>query len=135
MDAYIYDADIYCEACGEDIRQRIDAAGGKPKHKEFDSSEYPHGPYENGGGESDTPGHCGSGEHCLCATVLDDGRKVGCLLENPLTTDGVRYVAEYMESDPDSNVVKEWVLLYLEELKDAGFDPESWLSNYCNNEI
>lgn len=81
MNAYIYAADLYCDACGETIRADIHKAGKAPANPDaestYDSSDYPKGPYANGGGESDSPCHCGA---------------CGVFLENPLTRDGVEYV-------------------------------------------
>lgn len=53
----------------------------------YDSGEFPKGPYGNGGGESDTPQHCG-----------------GCheFLENPLTSAGYRYIRENYRPQWDS---------------------------------
>lgn len=97
MDAYIYDADIYCDACGESIRERIERDGHAPADPDdettYDSGEYPKGPYPDGGGEADCPQHCGSGADCLNAIEVD-GRWVGAFLENPLTSEGMRYVKE-----------------------------------------
>lgn len=118
MDAYIYNADIYCEQCGERIKARLDAEGHTPKNPDdertFDSSEYPKGPFSDGGGEADTPQHCGEGEKCLNALVLSDGTKVGCMLENDLTQAGAEYVKEYLRDDPDSEVVQLWANFYRE---------------------
>lgn len=98
MDVYVYAADLYCETCGEAIREEIDAAGKGPDDPSveysYDSDDYPKGPYPHGGGESDSPRHCGSGPECACPVILMDGRKVGAFLENPLTSDGVEYVRE-----------------------------------------
>lgn len=63
----------------------------------YDSDEYPKGPYPDGGGESDSPWHCGAGSDCLNAIELSDGTKVGAWLENELTTDGVDYVREAIQ--------------------------------------
>ena len=92
MNAYIYNAALYCEPCGtrkqESIKSSAFGSCGmcdffhtKAAHREEygDSNEWPQGPYSDGGGESDTPAHC---EVC------------GVVLENPLTTDGVEYVRE-----------------------------------------
>lgn len=84
--AYIYDADIYCVACAEKIKARIDAEGGTPANPDdertFDSGEYPKGPYDNGGGEADSPQHCRD-----CQTPL----------LNDLTSDGQKYVIEALQ--------------------------------------
>jgi hypothetical protein len=60
-----------------------------------DSNEYPQGPYPNGGGEADSPQHCGS-----CHAFL----------ENPLTGDGNDYVLSYIADDPEREnaVTNEW---------------------------
>jgi hypothetical protein len=83
MDAYIYQADIYCEECGEGIREELDKAGQAPRDPEdessYDSDQYPKGPYAEGGGEADTPQHCAS---------------CGVFLENPLSSDGEDYIRE-----------------------------------------
>ncbi|MFN0317543.1 MAG: hypothetical protein ACKVQA_21165 [Burkholderiales bacterium] len=52
-----------------------------------DSSEYPKGPYDEGGGEADSPQHCG-----------------GCreFLENPLTPDGMEYVRDAKNAEWDA---------------------------------
>ena len=91
MDAYVYAADLYCTACALDIRNKL--AGEKADTG--DSSEYPQGPYADGGGESDLPQHCGSGAECLDAIHVEaSGLKVGTFLENPLTSDGYAWLQE-----------------------------------------
>lgn len=94
-DVYVYAADLYCEDCGRWIRKELgrkDASGG--------GDVYPDGPYPDGGGESDSPQHCGNDEKCLNAMMFD-GVKVGVWLGNPLTTDGVEYLKE-MLSNPNA---------------------------------
>lgn len=71
MDAYIYQADIYCKDCANEIR--------KIKSLGENSEDYPQGPFPDGGGEADSPQHCGD---------------CGLFLENPLTEDGQDYVKE-----------------------------------------
>lgn len=130
MKAYIYQADIYCEECGEEIIYRMrkewkevaeqqvrDVAAGLEERfgidpdkwprffdalersafrklavdssdeSSYDSDEFPKGPYLDGGGESDTPQHCGA-----CHEFL----------ENPLTDDGLEYVRENQRDEWDS---------------------------------
>jgi hypothetical protein len=67
MDAYIYDADIYCEGCADEIKQRLDAPESPDDESTYDSGDYPKGPYANGGGESDYPQVCGG-----CGEALDN---------------------------------------------------------------
>jgi len=71
MNAYIYQANIYCEPCIKEMVTQVQDI------HEFDSDEYAKGPFSDGGGESDYPTHCG-----LCHDFL----------ENPLTTEGEEYV-------------------------------------------
>jgi hypothetical protein len=81
---YVYRADIYCEACGAEMRRTIpQPAHAVPEEEStFDSDEWPKGPHANGGGEADCPQHCGG---------------CGVFLGNPLTTDGVAYVRDVLE--------------------------------------
>jgi hypothetical protein len=99
MNAYIYCADIYCQQCGEQAKRALDGTGVKDNG---DSNRYPQGPYPDGGGEADTPQHCGD---CLE------------FLENPLTGDGYNYVAdrfdEYRERGRGSKPTLEvWAEFY-----------------------
>ena len=86
MEAYIYNADIYCEICANRIKKGLEKEGFNPldfeDEKTFDSNEFPKGPFSDGGGESDSPQHCGE---CHCP------------LNNDLTHDGVKYVVEYLK--------------------------------------
>lgn len=99
MDAYIYRAALYCDACGARIRSSLDLKGSRPETPEnecsFDSDDYPKGPYPNGGGEADTPQHCDS---------------CGLFLENPLTKEGGEYiVSQCLEfEDPRSMLDESW---------------------------
>lgn len=119
MKAYVYAADIYCEDCGEAIRERITREGLAPKNPgdewSYDSDEYPKGPYCDGGGESDCPQHCGAGPDCFNAIELSDGTKIGAWLENKLTTDGVDYVNE--------------------EIQEGGEVAEIWAEFYCDYDL
>jgi len=120
MQAYIYCADIYCEDCGEKIREDIDREGLAPADPDdetsYDSDEYPKGPYPDGGGEADCPQHCGSGENCINAIELSDGHKIGAFLENPLTSDGVKYVQEAIQNGGE--VAALWAEWYRDILDD-----------------
>lgn len=79
MQVYIYQAALYCEECGEQICEELDAEGKRPADVEneasYDSDEYPKGPMDEG--ESDSPSFC------------DD---CGCFLETSLTEYGVKSV-------------------------------------------
>lgn len=74
--AYIYQAEIYCEDCATSVQLTLRIAYAED---DGDSSHYPQGPYPNGGGEADSPQHCGS---------------CGLFLENPLTDDGLTYIRQ-----------------------------------------
>ena len=135
MQAYIYCADIYCADCGKTIRKTIRKAGTAPPdpadESSYDSDEYPKGPYADGGGEADSPQHCGNHGDCFNAITLDGGHKIGAWLENPLTSDGVQYVAnEIADATGDTEVLQLWAEWYAEELSylpspDADDDDES----------
>ena len=92
MDVFVGDACLLCEDCGIALREKLEAQGKAPEFPDdettYDSSEYPKGPYADGGGESDSPSHC---DHCHC------------FLENSLTRDGLEYVngalREYVAQD------------------------------------
>ena len=93
---YIYAADLWCEDDGAALRKELDEEGKGPEDPEneltYDSDHYPKGPMEEG--ESDTPNHCAAAAECLNAMTLPSGHKVGLLLTDDLTSDGLRYVAE-----------------------------------------
>ncbi len=92
--AAIYQADIFCDSCGADIRARLapTLVGSEIDETTYDSDDYPK--FAADDEESDSPQHCGSGETCLEAEELSDGSKVGCLIGTNLTDDGVEYVRE-----------------------------------------
>ena len=114
MNVYIYAADIYCEDCAESICKELDRKGLTPDHRDdevtYDSDEYPKGPYPDGGGESDSPQHCGAGSDCLNAIELSDGTKIGAWLENPLTCTGITYVQEAIQEGGE--VAELWAEFY-----------------------
>lgn len=95
---YIFAADIYCEDCGLAIRKRLTDSGDEPAdpsdEKSYDSDKFPKGPYPDGGGEADSPNHCG------------DCRKG---LGNDLTRAGVKYVVDALnEARERSDLLDEW---------------------------
>lgn len=81
MEVYVYQAELFCRECGEHLLTSIVPPEGVDKNNRdeslYDSSDYPKGPYADGGGEADSPQHCGD---------------CGEFLGNPLTPDGVAYV-------------------------------------------
>src|SRR3954469_15157799 len=79
----------------EMLREYLLANGCDPDDEAtWDSDKFPKGPYENGGGEADTPQHC---DQCMA------------FLENPLTEDGCAYVIDELR-------------LYDRQKDDAGVD-------------
>lgn len=84
---FIYQAELWCGDCGEAI---IDTLG--TTKDTGDSDDYPQS--VPNAGASDCPDHCGSGANCLNADTLSDGSKVGALLTEDLTSDGIEYVTE-----------------------------------------
>lgn len=101
MDVYIYQADIYCVDCGQAIICRIQrdtptfVSANPSDERKFDSDDYPKGPYSDGGGESDSPQHCG-----MCRVFL----------ENALTRDGETYVRQAI--DIERVTIPEWREFY-----------------------
>ncbi len=104
---YAYNATLYCDDCGARIARSLpdDWDNG-------DSDQYPQaGP---DGGETDTPNHCANGSDCDSAVDLyayglrnidtlhgAESWKVGALLAEQLTDDGVNYAYEIVtEQDP-----------------------------------
>lgn len=103
---YIYQADVYCDECGDAIRKRLsDVAPEDPlDHRSYDSDDYPkEADVEHD--ESDCPEHCAA-----CHEFL----------RNPLTSAGYKYVQEKlsdtgMKSIYQGNVsiaLKQWATWY-----------------------
>lgn len=133
MRVFIYCADIYCEDCGRQIRRDIKESTS-PTDLDLiereDSDSWPQGPYPDGGGEADCPQHCGSHGECLNAITLEDGTKIGAMLDNPLTIHGIEYVKEAIKENKESGrgnkeVLDLWVDHYGDELSCANNNFES----------
>ncbi len=120
MRAYIYQADLYCEGCGEAIKTELALPPGYDPENEssYDSDDYPKGPYDGGGGEADAPQHCG---------------RCGVFLENPLTAEGFNYIETQIEdagngdrSYPrpahDPAVLRRWAEFYEIDVWTAGWN-------------
>lgn len=86
MKAYAYSAALLCEPCA---LETVAALRLKGVADSGDSSSFPQGPYEEGGGEADTPQHC---DAC------------GAFLCNSLTRDGRAYVAERIADKPQHGI-------------------------------
>ncbi|TXI90581.1 MAG: hypothetical protein E6Q36_01235 [Chryseobacterium sp.] len=85
---YIYQAALYCEACGARIRADLTAQGKAPADPDdqasYDSDKFPK---DQVAGETDSAGFCDSG-------VLSSGHKIGCYLEEDLTSEGIKNLQE-----------------------------------------
>jgi len=105
MRVFMFQAALWCEACARaTMAGKLRPAHVNPEDESsYDSGEWFKGPYTEGGGESDTPQHC-------------DG--CGLFLENPLTADGLAYVAERLAgfvADPhngNADVLAVWREFY-----------------------
>ena len=93
-DVYMYDAALYCVPCGQDLP----ACPDSDCDDSHDSGDYRVGPYPDGAGESDSPAHCDT-----CSGFL----------ENPLTSDGITYVAEELNA---GGIPEEWSEFYRFEI-------------------
>ena len=118
MNVYVYQAALLCEDCGKATREQLTEGqrrAGPPwpgwwldpnDEQSYDSDDYPKGPYDDGGGESDTPDHC---DQCRV------------FLENPLTAEGYCYVLDAMAEailhpDRSRDIVREWWKFYKGDL-------------------
>jgi hypothetical protein len=104
MNVFLYQAELFCQPCGESLRESIPVPAGADLADEstFDSDAYPKGPYPDGGGLADSPQHCGD-----CHTFL----------ENPLTEEGESYVRRKLTEHACTGagrdiVLKQWAEFY-----------------------
>jgi len=101
MEAYIYKADIYCCSCAGKYINVLNKAN---KDNDRDSDSFPQGPYSDGGGESDSPQHCGD---CMV------------FLENSLTSDGIEYLKEMLAKKSSNGIQDELHVTWKEFYSDA----------------
>lgn len=108
--AYVYQADLWCDACAADIARALRSTGTVPEdpsdHDSFDSDDYPKGPFPDDD-PSDAPHHCAGGRDCTRRIVLRDGKTVSALVSG-LTEEGRKYVLERIQSLPQSALVAFW---------------------------
>lgn len=103
MDAYVYKAALLCADCAQARIIQVEEMAVKPRGYPSDSDAYPQGPYPQGGGEADSPQHC------------DD---CSLFLENPLTGDGMEYIANNIighfrdREDGKAEVLQLWAKEY-----------------------
>lgn len=106
---FVYQAETFCDSCGEWIRADLLAMGEAPAR---DSDEWPQGPFPEE--PTDSPDHCASGRECFEGIHLgayglaDDAplygaesRVIGALLSDGLTEEGGSYVALEAFDNPD----------------------------------
>jgi len=90
---FMFQAELFCDSCGQAIRNRLTRQRRSPTDPDddstFDSDDFPKDVVAS---ESDYPHHCGAGDDCLEAVELPSGRKVGALLSDVLTSDGLDYL-------------------------------------------
>jgi hypothetical protein len=114
--AYIYFADIYCNSCGEAIKEDLDKRGLTPGHPDdeytYDSDEYPK--WASDSEESDCPQHCGNHAECLEAIELESGYKIGAPI-GQLTSDAVEYLREAISAGGE--VAEFWADYYANYLR------------------
>ena len=103
MEVYAFQGDLYCLDCGMDIKlntpvpSHTKTNGVDMDENSYDSYAYPKGPYLDGGGEADSPAHCGN---CMVH------------LENSLTTDGEEYVKDAVKDALGGQTAREWKEYY-----------------------
>lgn len=124
--AYIYQADTWCDACGDAIKARIasetpDAIPEDPDdERTYDSDTYPKW-YDAENEESDGPENCADGS-CggqYVSTNPGDARylsvgRYGTFLENRLTTDGYRTLKAMLDKHGEHlpSHAREWANYY-----------------------
>jgi hypothetical protein len=109
--AYAYQADVWCDSCGQKHVEDLTAQGKAPfdsmDYSSFDSDDFPKS-YDAKHDEADTPQHC-----------------AGCdeFLRNPLTSDGYAYVQSTLNDLPaltstgklklaGHEILAEWAIWY-----------------------
>jgi hypothetical protein len=100
MEFYIYRADVYCEPCGDQLVEKLPKPENPLDERTYDSDDYPKGPYSwDLAGPADTPQHCA---------------ECGVFLENPLTEEGYKYLAEVTAYSGvvDVSVLRTWENFY-----------------------
>ena len=121
FDVYVYDADLICEDCGLATIARLEKQGIEDSG---DSNDFPQ-PHSDGGGESDSPQHCGRGSNCVHKIHVPGGVSIGCPLGNSLTGDGIKYLHDTLAEDIISTIAHQrkvgrlWAHIYGDYLRDC----------------
>lgn len=88
---------------------------------DYDSGDYPkYGESE----PTDCPDHCACGAECLNAIRLDDETKIGDLLSDELTEDGITYVMDRLRGDfkaKPSNIRSLVVLYWMDHISNLHY--------------
>ncbi len=112
---YIYNADVYCDLCGDNIMEDLD---DDCVEDTGDSNDYPQ--YFGEDFENDSPTHCGMDESCLDAEIIIEPnfyiRKVGSQIDTILTSYGVDYIKEVINEKPKSGCAVLWKSTYSDYL-------------------
>lgn len=128
---YVFQADTYCDTCGDRLRVELSAQGLCPAdpddERSYDSDDFPKGPFPEE--ETDGPDHCAS-DDCegidLGAYGLPDGaplygaetRTVGAILSSGLTEHGAEYLREMLAEEPRTPYQAALHSLWREEFAD-----------------
>jgi hypothetical protein len=137
--AYAYQADIWCDDCGDAIKAVLIAEG---QQNIGDTNDWPQ--WGDDDEPTDSPQHCASGKTCINAITLPYGGKIGCLIGTSLTKEGVECVKEAIadarervakfgdKAEPHSVQVCElWAeefFPYLQVEEEGGEDAQVWNS-------
>jgi hypothetical protein len=134
--AYIYQADVWCDTCGDHIKAELDKENKTPEDPEdessFDSDEYPKR-YDAENEESDGPENCADGK---CGGFAN-GHAYGMFLENQLTQEGYRYLKGMLDSHGATlpEFAKEWAEFYqFEYHKQEWGSAHEWLESKSGDE-
>jgi hypothetical protein len=98
---YVYQSNLFCNQCGESLREIIKNSGeivpeNPADENTYDSDHFPKGPYPDTD-SADMPCHCAADEVCSNSVILDDGTKIGMPLGG-LTKSGIQYVLQAMDT-------------------------------------
>jgi hypothetical protein len=121
-DVYVYQADLICDDCGDVIIRKLEKQGVE---NTGESDDFPQKSYYTGGGEADSPNHCGMGEECQNRIHVPGGATIGCPLGNPLTSDGIKWLFERLAENIVSKdihhrlVGRLWAHIYSDYLRNC----------------
>ena len=117
--AYVYQADVWCDKCGEKIRAELTAEGKAPEDPDnetsYDSGEFPKY-FDAEWDSANSPQNCASGD-CggkYWSEPVKDFVTYGTFLENPLTAEGYRYLKSMLDESGETltEPAAEWAKFY-----------------------